>query len=115
VKREHAVVARVIVALMLGGLLGYGLETSLKGDAERGKELTMKQYVADFDRHKADLEDSDMPTAVALVTGVIMVAGLFGVYELLAFGIGKGLAAITRGATDAPPGGPPPPWGLDRR
>ena len=114
-KREHAVVARVIVVLLLGVLLGYGLDTSLKGDAERGKELTMKQYVADFDRYKAKLEKSDMPLAVALVSGVIMVTILFGVYELLAFGLGKGLAAMTRGSSDAPSGGPPPPWGTDRR
>ena len=113
--REHQVGARVIVAVLLGALLGYAIGTSTKSDAERGKALTMKEYVADFDRHKAKLESSEMPMAVALISGVIMVAGVLGVYELLAFGLGKALAVVTRGSSDAPVGGPPPPWGVDRR
>jgi hypothetical protein len=113
--REHRVGARVIVAVVLGALLGYAIGASTKSDAERGRALTMKEYIADFDHHKAKLETSEVPMAVALISGVIMVAGLFGVYELLAFGLGKALAAVTRGSGDAPIGGPPPPWGFDRR
>jgi len=113
--REHQVGARVIVAVVLGALLGYAIGISTEHDVARGKGLTMKEYVADFDHYKAKLETSGMPMAVALISGVIMVAGLFGVYELLALGLGKALAAVTRGSTDAPIGGPPPPWGTDRR
>jgi len=113
--REHQVGARVIVAAVLGALLGYAIGVSTQNDAARGKALTMKAYVADFDRYKAKLETSDMPMPVALISGVIVVAGLFGVYELLALGLSKALAALTRGSTDAPIGGPPPPWGSDRR
>ncbi len=101
--RDHIVGAKVVVALLLGVLLGYAIGNSLKRDAERGRALTMKQYVADFDRHKAKLETSEMPMALSLLSGVIMVATLFGVYELLAFGLGKALAAVTggRGGSDS--------------
>ncbi|HKC42003.1 MAG TPA: hypothetical protein VKC15_20840 [Gemmatimonadales bacterium] len=114
--REHVVIARAIVALLIGGLLGYAVGTSLAGDSRRGRELTMKQYVADFDRYKAKLEKSEMPMTVAVISGVIMVAAVFGVYELLAFGLAKALAAITRPRSPgAPPDGlPPPPWTAGR-
>jgi hypothetical protein len=114
--REHIIVARVIVALVLGGLVGYAVGISLEGDSRRGKELTLKQYVTDFDRYKAKLEKAEMPMSVALISGVIMVAAVFGVYELLAFGLAKALAAITRPRSSrAPPDGlPPPPWTVGR-
>lgn len=113
--REHIFVAKTVIAIIFGGLLGYGMAISAKADAGRAKTLTMKQYVADFDSYKAKLEGNEMPMAVATVVGVLMVAAMFGFYEALAFGLGKILARVTRGSTDQPPGGPPPPWSADRR
>ena len=112
--REHIFVAKTVIAIILGVLLGYGMARSTKADAERAKALTMKQYVADFDSYKAKLEGNQMPMAVAAVVGVLMVAAMFGIYEALAFGLGKVLALITRGSTAQPPGGPPAPWVVDR-
>ena len=112
--RQHIVGAKVIVALLFGALLGYAMGVSVRAEAERGKDLTLKQYVAGFDRYKAKLENGDMPMAGALVAGVIMVAGMFGVYELFAFGLGKALARLTRRSADPPVRSAPPPWGLDR-
>lgn len=112
--REHIFVAKTLIAIVLGVLLGYGMASSTKADAARAKELTMKQYVADFDSYKAKLEGGQMPTGVAAVAGVLMVAAMFGAYEAIAFGLAKVFARITRGSTDQPPGGPPPPWAVDR-
>lgn len=113
----HVFGAKVIVALVLGALVGYAVGNSLANDAERGRTLTLKQYVADFDSYKEELASSNTPMGAAVVIGMIMVATVFGVYELLAFGLGKALAAIGgRGASGAPPAGlPPPPWELGRR
>jgi ABC-type Na+ efflux pump permease subunit len=113
--REHIFVAKIVIAAIFGVLLGYGMAVSTKADAARAKELTMKQYVADFDSYKAKLEGNQMPMGIAVVVGVLMVLAMFGIYEALAFGLGKVLALITRGSTAQPPGGPPPPWGVDRR
>lgn len=108
--REHIFVAKILIAIILGVLLGYGMAASTKADAQRAKDLTMKQYVADFDSYKAKLGGNEMPMGIAAIVGVLMVAAMFGVYEALGFGLGKVLAWVTRGSTKQPPGGPPPPW-----
>jgi len=113
--REHIFVAKTVIAIIFGLLLGYGMASSTKADADRAKELTMKQYVGDFDSYKAKLEGNQMATGIAAVVGVFMVTALFGIYEALAFGLGKVLAWVTRGSTAQPPGGPPPPWVPDRQ
>jgi hypothetical protein len=108
--------ARVVVALLLGALLGYGVGKSLESDAERGKNLTLKQYVADFESYKEDLVSSEEPMAATVVVGMIMVALMFGTYELLAFGVGRVLQAVAprRSPGEPPAGLPPPPWNLGR-
>jgi len=115
--RDHMIGARVVVALLLGALLGYAVGNSLNSDAERGKALTLKQYVADFESHKEKLVSSEAPMAVTVVMGMIMVALLFGVYELLVFGVGKALATVAgrRSPREPPAGLPPPPWNLGRQ
>jgi len=113
--REHIFVAKIVIAIIFGVLLGYGMAVSTKADADRAKALTMKEYVADFDSYKAKLEDGQMSMAVSAVAGVLMIVAVFGIYEALALGLGKLLALITRGSTAQPPGGPPPPWVVDRQ
>jgi anaerobic C4-dicarboxylate transporter len=111
------VAARVVVALLLGALLGYAVGNSLNSDAERGRNLTLKQYVADFESHKEKLVSSEAPMGVSVVLGTIMVAVLFGVYELLVVGVGRALQAVSRRRSpgEPPPGLPPPPWNVSRR
>ena len=113
--REHIFVAKTVIAIVLGVLLGYAMASSMKTDAQRAKALTMEQYVADFDSYKAKLDAGQLAMAPAVVVGVLMVVALFAVYEALAFGLGKILARITRGSTDQTLGGPPPPWVADRQ
>ena len=108
--------AKIIVALVLGALLGYAVGKSLHSDAERGKALTLKQYVADFESHKENLVSSDTPMAATVVMGVIMVGLALAFYELLALGVAKVLLAVApRRAPREPPAGlPPPPWTVSR-
>jgi len=112
----HMIGARVVVALLLGALVGYAIGNSLQSDAERGKTLTLKQYVADFESYKEKLVSSEAPMAATVVMGMIMVALLFAVYELFAFGVGKALQAVAprRSPGEPPAGLPPPPWNLGR-
>ena len=89
-------IARVIVMVLFGITTGYAVGRSLASDAATGRELTLKQYIADFESHKKDLIDSEMPMAVAVVVGVLMVVVFFGVYELFVLGVGKLLHLVDR-------------------
>ncbi len=86
----------MIVAVLLGIVTGYAVGTSLEKDAAQGRELTLKAYIAEFESHKKDLTDSDMPMAVAVLTGVLMVVVFLGVYELLVLGVDKTLGLLDR-------------------
>lgn len=105
------VVARVIVAILLGIVIGYGAGVSAKEEAERGRALTMKEYIADFEHHKQELIESGTPMAAMLLGGVIFLIALLGVYELLAIGVDKALAfADRRNSVGGPAPGSPPSW-----
>lgn len=108
--QKQLLVAKMFIALAVALVVGYAVGVSTAQDAERGRSLTLKAYIADFERHKANLESSDMPMAAAVVAGVIMVVGTFGLYELLAFGLVKGYHAVRGRASGslAAPGGSRP-------
>jgi len=109
--RTRKIVARVIVAVLLGIATGYAVGTSLASDAARGRALTMKEYVANFDEYKKQLMGNDSPMWAAVIAGVFMVVAAFAVYELLVWVVDKLLAALDRrrGSTADQPG-TPPPW-----
>lgn len=104
------IVARVIVAVLLGIVTGYAVGKSLEQDAAQGRELTLKAYIADFESHKKELSDSDMPMALAVFSGVLMVVVFFGVYELLVLAVDKVLRLVDRRSTVAMQPGSPPGW-----
>jgi hypothetical protein len=109
--RTRKIVARVIVAVLLGIATGYAVGTSLANDAARGKALTMKEYVANFEKYRNNLLGNESPIWAAVVAGVFIVVAAFAVYELLVWVVDKVLAALDRrrvSATHQP--GTPPPW-----
>ncbi len=109
--RTRKLVARIIVAVLLGLATGYGIGESMASDAARGRALTMKEYVANFDEYKNKLMGSGSPLWAAIIAGVFMVVAAFAVYELLVWVVDKLLAAMDRrrGSTADRPG-TPPPW-----
>ena len=108
--RTRKIVARVIVALLLGIATGYGIGTSLANDGARGRALTMKEYVANFESYKNHLIGNDGPMWAAFVAGVLMVVVAFGVYELLVWVVDRLLAAMDRRASNTDQSSTPPPW-----
>ena len=105
------IVARVIVAILLGLVIGYAAGVSVHDDVATGRALTLKEYIADFEHHKQELIDSGTSMAAMLLGGVIFLIALLGVYELLALGVEKALAVVDRRhAVGGPPPGPPPSW-----
>ncbi len=104
------IVARVIVALLIGIASGYGIGQSVASDAARGRALTMKEYVADFEKYKSHLIGSDTPVWAVMIAGVLMVVAAFGIYELLVLVVDKVLAAMDRRASSTDQPGTAPPW-----
>jgi hypothetical protein len=104
------IVARVIVAVLLGIATGYAVGKSLAKDAAEGRELTLKQYIADFENHKEELTKSKMPMGIAVFSGILMVVLFFGVYEVLVLGVDKLLALVDRRRNILSQPGTPPPW-----
>jgi len=93
-------IARLIVVILLGIATGYAVGKSLAKDAAAGRELTLKEYIADFESHKKELVSSDMSMGLAIFVGVLMIVFVFGVYELLVFAVDKVLAAMDRRPAD---------------
>jgi len=102
--------ARAIVAILLGIAVGYAVGKSTAHDAAEARQLTLKQYVADFEQHKQKLMAGNVSMAAGLVGGVIVVVVLLGVYELLVWACDRLLALIDRRKKDAVYPGTPPPW-----
>lgn len=104
------IVARVIVAVLLGIATGYTVGKSLAKDAAEGRELTLKEYIANFESHKEELTKSEMPMSLAVFSGILMVVLFFGVLEILVLGVDKLLALVDRRRSILSQPGTPPPW-----
>jgi hypothetical protein len=104
------ILSRIIVAIVFGIALGYAVGVGVQRDAERGRMLTMKEYVSEFEAHKKELVGAEVPMAVAIVVGVLMVVVALGVYEALVLAVDKVLAAADRRRSDSINPGTPPPW-----
>jgi hypothetical protein len=96
-------VAKGTIIVLAGLAIGYYMGLDTAHDSARGRALTMKQYIADFEHHKAHLESAAIPMIPSLLIGVLMTTFTFGVYELLGAGLAKGIRALDRrtiGPTD---------------
>ena len=102
--------ARVVVAVLIGLAFGYAIGRSTAADAARGRDLTVKEYIADFENHKKELIDSGVPMVAAVIIGMMMVVAAFGVYALLVYGTNKLLAKVDRRRDFESQPGTPPPW-----
>jgi len=97
-------IGRVIAASIMGVLLGYAVGSTAKRDAELGRALTRDAYVAQFERHQADLENSSrysVPVYVAFC--VILALGFFGLYEGISWALERGVVALSRSADRTAP------------
>lgn len=62
---NHLISAKVVILFSVGVLVGHAIGRSLASDAAQGRSLTMKEYIADFDAHKAKLTSSEIPMPAA--------------------------------------------------
>ena len=104
------IVARVLVALVFGIAMGYTIGKSVEGDAARGRALTLKEYVADFEHYRNHLIGNGSPIWAMIIAGVVIMVLVFAFYELLVLVVDKVLAAMDRRMNAADQPGTPPPW-----
>ena len=104
------IVARALVALLFGIAMGYAIGKSIEADAARGRALTLKEYVADFERYRNHLIGNESPIWAMIIAGVVIMVLVFAIYELLVWLVDKVLAAMDRRINAADQPGTPPPW-----
>jgi hypothetical protein len=90
------IVARLIVTVLMGIGFGYYFGASVARDAARGRALTLKEYIADFESHKKALIKSEVPMWGALLTMVILLIVFIALYEVLVLIVDKALRALDR-------------------
>lgn len=95
-QRARGVTARLIVVILSGLVAGYFFGASVASDAARGRALTLKAYIADFESHRRALLKGDVPMWAALLTMVVLMLAFVGVYELLVAAVDRVLRALDR-------------------
>ncbi len=88
-RTKDLLLAKALITLVLGFLLGYAMGVSIRAEAARGRALTEKEYLADFDKYKEHLVGGDAPVPVYVIVGVFFVVVGAVVYEGLAYGLAK--------------------------
>jgi hypothetical protein len=106
----RTLLARVLVTVVIGLVVGVLVGKSTQHDYEVGKNLTMKEYIADFEKYKNDLMKNDVPQAYDIVGGIVLVLLVIGFYELLVFGVDKLIGRFDKRRQAAVQPGTPPPW-----
>jgi len=102
--------ARLIVTLVIGLLIGVAVAKALEADVAKGKSLTMKEYIEEFDSHKEKLTEGEMPLGASIFVVTLMVMVAIGMYELLVFGVDRLLGVFGRRPEVSAQLGTPPPW-----
>ena len=80
-------IAKLIVVLIFTCLIGYNYNSSKLQDYEKGRSLTLNEYVEGFDDYKAELLRHD-PLWQDILIAFIIVGFFFCSYELLGKGLG---------------------------
>ena len=98
---KYNFVAKAIVAVCLGALVGYFLMQNMNADVEKGRTLTMDAYMQDFPKYKAKLE-SHTSGAGAVIVMVFLAVGFFGIYEFLSLLLARLIALVIGSASTEP-------------
>lgn len=107
---SRMVLARLLVTLVIGLLIGVAVAKSLEADATKGRSLTMKEYIEEFDSHKQKLTQGEMALGASIFVVTLMVMVALGLYELLVFGMDKLLGVFGRRREMRVQSGTTPPW-----
>jgi hypothetical protein len=60
---KNKLIRKILVILISSGLLGYWYSIDTAAQFQKGKQLTLEQYTANFEQHKAKLMSNDYTCA----------------------------------------------------
>lgn len=83
----------VVVAAALWG--AQALTASNQEDYRRGEALTLESYSADYENYRHDLMDNTESFAFNATLMVVMLVGVFSIYEVTGYALGRGVAALS--------------------
>lgn len=91
---RHRVAAKLIVLLVAGVGGGVLYHRSAVASFERYQTITLEEYAAGFDAYRASLYEEQYPLWGHVGMMVLVMAVLFGAYELTAVGLASVLGAV---------------------
>jgi hypothetical protein len=96
---NQRIISRIISAVIFGFLLALSLHHQREKREQMGREEYLSHQAAQFDL----LSEHPEPLAFESVVGVCLAVGLFGAYELAAYGISRILKGVAGGEEQHPP------------
>lgn len=92
---KNKLIGKILVVLITSGLFGYWFTLDSAAQFQKGKQLTLEQYTANFTQHKAKLmSNGTMPMPIGIFAMLIIFAVFFGLYELLGLLLGLTIGKI---------------------
>jgi hypothetical protein len=86
---KNKLIGKILVILISSGIFGYWFTLDSATQFQKGKQLTIEQYTANFDQYKAKLmSNRPMPMPLGIFAMLIVLAVFFGLYELLGLLLG---------------------------
>jgi len=106
--KKNELIGKTLLVLALAILMGLLMAAEGKRNVAEGEQLTLEQYTADFEKHRADLLDEDVPIPVALIGSAILLFGVLGLYEIIGSGLGRMIGRLTDNGRSYRPTTPSP-------
>lgn len=92
---KNKLIGKILIIIISSGLFGYWYSVESGTKFAKGKQLTLEQYTANFDQYKAELlTPGRIPVPAGIITMLIVLAILFGLYELLGLLLGLSIGKI---------------------
>jgi hypothetical protein len=90
-RTRNRFVAKVITTCLIAVIIGVAFNKSELAEYQRGQQLTLAQYTANFEVFRTGLMEHHWPLVGDILLWLAALVLFFGVYELLTLGIAKAL------------------------
>ncbi|MDP6038489.1 MAG: hypothetical protein QGG64_08060 [Candidatus Latescibacteria bacterium] len=91
---RSTIIGKTILLLIFGCVVGYFVALDRIEKFDQGQQLTMEQYTAEFEQHKAKLTKKPIPVWAATSVCFGFALFFFGIYELLGRLLGLAVGKI---------------------
>lgn len=92
---KNKLIGKILIVIISSGLLGYWYSIDSAAKFEKGKQLTIEQYTANFSQYKAKLlSPGRIPIPLGIFSVLIVLSVFLGLYELLGLLLGLSIGKI---------------------